>query len=269
MRDDAPLRLPAATTEIRFPAAGATLFAAEWGEGRPLVMLHGGLADHRAALWRTAPLIDRLRLVTPDLRGCGRSVAYGSQTWQQLADDVAALLDHLGLDRAVIGGVSAGCAVTARFALSHPDRCAGLVLVTPAHGGAALGLAPAQAQALVYMHAQAQRAIEEGVLVLMSMYEALPPPVRTLARQMASDFDPHAIAHHTALLASGAQPFDDGVDLEAIDRPALLVPGGDAFHPSAVSAVYAAHLPRCARHPSDIDGFPEAVMGLMKRAFPG
>ncbi len=269
MRDDAPLRLPAPHREIRFPAADARLFAAAWGAGRPLVMIHGGLADHRAALWRTAPVVDRLHLITPDLRGCGRSVAYGPQSWDRLGDDVAALLDHLGLERAVVGGVSAGCGVAANFALRHRGRVAGLLFVTPAHGGEAVGLSPQQAQALGYMHAQARRAIEEGVEVLLPMYDALPPPVRLLARRMAAGFDVHAVTHHTALLASGSQPFDDPIELGDLDRPALLVPGSDAFHPSAVSAAFAANLPRCVKHPSETDGFPDAVLGLMARAFPG
>lgn len=266
MRDDAPVHLPDPHSHIPFPAAGEALYAAAWGEGRPLVFVHGGLADHRAALWRAAPLIERLRLITPDLRGCGRSVSRSAQTWDRLGDDLAALLDHLGLERAVIGGVSAGCAVSLNFALRHPDRVAGLVLVTPAHGGA--GIAPTEAQRHGFdaMHRHAQRAVEVGIEALLPLYAPLPEPVRGLAQRMAAGFDPRSIVRHTALLASGDAPFANAAALTRIDRPALLIPGADGFHPTAVADAIARHLPDCAQHPSDGHGFADAVLGLVHRA---
>ena len=108
--------------ELRVPAHGTTLSVFESGVGTPLLFLHGGLADHQAALLHVGALSERLRLITPDLRGAGRSHFAGELTWDLLADDVITVLDHLGLERAAVGGVSMGSAVALRAALRHPDR---------------------------------------------------------------------------------------------------------------------------------------------------
>ncbi len=59
--------------EIWFESGGVRLFAVEEGEGPEIVMLHGGMADHRAALPLIVPLGARHRVITPDLRSSGRS----------------------------------------------------------------------------------------------------------------------------------------------------------------------------------------------------
>src|SRR5688572_15649936 len=84
--------------EIQFECDGTRLFAVETGQGPPVVFIHGGLADHRAALFRLAPLAATHRLITPDLRGSGRSHYGGELSWDRLADDLAALLTHLEIE---------------------------------------------------------------------------------------------------------------------------------------------------------------------------
>ncbi|MFT7649232.1 MAG: 3-oxoadipate enol-lactonase [Candidatus Poriferisodalaceae bacterium] len=70
-----------------------------------------------------------------DLRGYGQSSLPGSDTYRH-CDDVAAVLDAIGLDRVVIGGHSMGGAVALDFAFAYPDRVAGLVFdaATPSEG---------------------------------------------------------------------------------------------------------------------------------------
>src|SRR4051794_12530096 len=58
--------------EIWFEHAGAKLFAVASGSGRPIVLLHGGLATHLACRVFAASLAERFRLITPDLRASGR-----------------------------------------------------------------------------------------------------------------------------------------------------------------------------------------------------
>ncbi|MEO8552263.1 MAG: alpha/beta hydrolase, partial [Kofleriaceae bacterium] len=99
---------------------GDGLFASERGSGTPLVIFHGGLANHQSVgLW-AAPLADQFRLITPDLRGSGRSHFPGPLSWELLADDAAALARHLGLERIVVGGISFGSGVAVATALRHP-----------------------------------------------------------------------------------------------------------------------------------------------------
>jgi pimeloyl-ACP methyl ester carboxylesterase len=130
--------------EFWFERSGVRLCAVEDGNGRPVVMLHGGLANHWTSLGLVGSLSPRFRVVTPDLRGSGKSHDGSPLTWDRLADDVVALMDHIGVDRAVVGGVSSGAGAAVRFGLRHPRKVAGLVIVTPVYGGDELGLTAEQ-----------------------------------------------------------------------------------------------------------------------------
>jgi len=231
--------------EIWFESAGTKLYAVERGAGRPVILLHGGLATH--AIWSlyAGSLADRTRLVTPDLRGSGGSVFAGPLSWDALADDVAALVRHLGLEQAVIGGASFGAGVAVRVALRHPRLVAALAILNPAYGGADLGLTAAQQAAMDAMDAAGSRAPAEGIEVLFPLLAALPEAVRERARRLFQTYDPASVAASTAFMASGAQPFARGEELAAITAPALVVPGTDPQHPREVADVLARHLPRC------------------------
>src|SRR2546423_11819447 len=143
--------------ETSLAREGANLFAVDDGTGRPIVLPHGGLANHVACRRFGAPLADRFRIVTPDVRGAGRSHFGGALSWDLLADDVAALVRHLGVERAVIGGISAGAGIAVRVALRHPDVVDKLIVLTPAFAGAEVGLTPAQAAAMKVMNDFGQR----------------------------------------------------------------------------------------------------------------
>jgi pimeloyl-ACP methyl ester carboxylesterase len=99
------------------------------GSGLPLVLLHAFPLDH--GMWsRQEPLGESLRLIVPDLRGFGGSGGSVPGGIADLADDVAALLDAMHVERpAVICGVSMGGYVAEHVAARHPDRVAALVLV--------------------------------------------------------------------------------------------------------------------------------------------
>src|SRR5689334_16814496 len=100
------------------------------GEGVPVVLLHAFPLD--AAMFDPlhAAGVPGVRLVTPDLGGFGGSaVPEAEPDLAVLARDVVALLDELGLDRAVVGGVSMGGYVAQALLRVAPERVAGLVLV--------------------------------------------------------------------------------------------------------------------------------------------
>lgn len=112
---------------------GVQLFVDDRGKGRPVLMLHGHTLDHR--VWED--VIPRLlaggcRSVAPDLRGHGRSSRpEGGYNPRDHAEDMRAVLDGLGVDRAVVVGYSLGGAVALEMAIAWPDRVAGLVLIEP------------------------------------------------------------------------------------------------------------------------------------------
>jgi proline iminopeptidase len=111
------------------------------GEGRPCLVLHGGLGvDHSLYRKTLGPLSPPLQLVFLDHRCNGRSgrPPIETLTMAQLADDAVALADHLGLDRFVVFGHSYGGFIAQELAIRHPDRVEALLLIdtTPGQLGA-------------------------------------------------------------------------------------------------------------------------------------
>jgi pimeloyl-ACP methyl ester carboxylesterase len=110
---------------------GLSLYYEEHGSGEPLVLLHGGLGA--TELW--APVLPALaagrRVIAVDLQGHGRTAdvdrPFRAET---MADDVAALIEHLGIGQADVMGYSLGGFVALRTAIQHPQRVRRLVLVS-------------------------------------------------------------------------------------------------------------------------------------------
>ncbi|MDJ0342889.1 alpha/beta fold hydrolase [Streptomyces sp. H10-C2] len=100
------------------------------GDGDPLVLIHGHPFDR--SMWApqvSAFAVQGWRVVSPDLRGYGETtVVPGTTPLETFARDIAALLDHLGLDRVVIGGLSMGGQIVMEFCRLFPDRVRGLLL---------------------------------------------------------------------------------------------------------------------------------------------
>jgi len=100
------------------------------GDGPPVLLIHGLLMDHTMFADQVAALKDRYRFITPDLRAHGASEHRAEEYTQwDLMEDNLALLESLGVERAMWGGVSQGGFQSLRAALRHPDRVAGLVLI--------------------------------------------------------------------------------------------------------------------------------------------
>ncbi|MEV4683583.1 alpha/beta fold hydrolase [Streptomyces kurssanovii] len=116
----------------RVTVNGAAIHYSDQGpaDGVPVVLVHGH--PFNRSLW--APQAEALtaagyRVIAPDLRGYGDSeVVPGKTLLSDFADDIAALLDHLGLERVVIGGVSMGGQIAMEFQRSYAPRVRALVL---------------------------------------------------------------------------------------------------------------------------------------------
>ena len=100
------------------------------GEGLPVVLSHGFLMDHTMFAPQLDGLRPEYRVITWDQRCHGRTeTTPDAFTYWDSAEDLAGLLDHIGVERAVVGGMSQGGFLSLRFALRHPQRVHALVLI--------------------------------------------------------------------------------------------------------------------------------------------
>jgi proline iminopeptidase len=231
---------------------GTRLFYEAAGNGPTMLMMHGGLGMDHTYLRVHDSLADRVRLAYYDHRGNGRSDRELVDNLQlaTLHDDAAALLDHLGVGRAVIYGHSYGAWIALGFALRYPERTAALVMCGGAaafdYGGSIMADAqqrdPALAPKLVELFTKpppTDSAFGELWLEILPLYlhryEAM--------HRAAFDRTRYSVA---ANIAGGAQLATlNMVDqLGSLKCPTLLVVGDDDFiTPSAQSYRVASRVP--------------------------
>jgi pimeloyl-ACP methyl ester carboxylesterase len=110
---------------------GLSLYYEEQGSGEPLVLLHGGIGASEVWTASAPALAAGRRVITVDLQGHGRTPDIDRPLRpEQLADDIAALIGDLGLERADVLGYSLGGEVALRLAIQHPGRLRRLVVVS-------------------------------------------------------------------------------------------------------------------------------------------
>jgi pimeloyl-ACP methyl ester carboxylesterase len=100
------------------------------GDGPPVVFSHGLFMDHTMFAPQVQALQDRYRVITWDERGHGETPDVSEMfTYWDSAEDLRALLRSLGIERAVLGGMSQGGFLSLRAALAHPELVRGLILI--------------------------------------------------------------------------------------------------------------------------------------------
>ena len=116
---------------------GISLAYSDRGKGLPLVLIHGFPLCRK--MWRPqAEALARAgcRVITPDLRGFGESRLVSDTVSMDIyADDIVALLDHLGIDKAVVGGMSMGGYILLNLLERYPDRVAAPLFIATKAGG--------------------------------------------------------------------------------------------------------------------------------------
>ena len=227
-------------------ANSAEFNVVERGAGPPLLLVHGFPLDHSMWQRQIDGLADICRVIAPDLRGFGTSsVTPGSVTMQQFADDLAGLLDALGVTQPVVfGGLSMGGYVAWQFAQRHRGRLARLILCDTR----AVADTP---EAAAGRRKTAERVVMEGASVVAdSMLPKLFAPVTAhqqpkiveATRKVILQTDPRGIA--AALLGMAERP-DVTPQLDRIDVPALLVCGQhDVISPPAEMRQIADQMPQ-------------------------
>jgi 3-oxoadipate enol-lactonase len=220
---------------VRAKIVGQELNYDDVGEGPPLVLLHAFPFDRR--MWADTR-VPRRRVIAPDLRGFGES-PLRPFVIADLADDVASLLDALGIGRASIAGLSMGGYVALAFAHRHRARLEGLVLADTKPGPDTPEARQARGEAIELVRGQGVAAyLDKQLPRLLSPGAA--PDLRAHARSLGLQRPESVIA---GLEALRDRPDRRG-ELRHISCPTLVIVGTeDTLTPPAEAREMAAAIP--------------------------
>jgi pimeloyl-ACP methyl ester carboxylesterase len=239
-------------TEHVIERAGVRLSAYDTGEGIPVLLLHGLTATHRyVVMGSTALERSGHRVIAYDARGHGHSspaAQADAYDYENLTLDAYAVLDALGIGRAILAGASMGAHTLIRMALREPDRVGGLVVITPSYDP----VTNDDPDRLAYWDALAAGLRDGGVEGFVAAYgepevpEAWRETVLKVVRQrLAQHNHPRAVADALNAVPR-SHPFSKLSDLAAITVPTAVVASADDAdpgHPQAVGVAYASVIP--------------------------
>jgi 3-oxoadipate enol-lactonase len=198
----------------------------EYGEGKPVILLHAFPLSRK--MWQ--PQIEALveagcRVITPDFRGFGENENFADiHTMEDLAGDIAELLDELEIEKAIIGGLSMGGYVLFNLYKKHPEKFAALILADT-NCGADLGeKRSARFELVAKIEADGAQALVENVLPNL-ISDFTKQHDSALVENLESEFSEVNPQAAIAALRGMAQREDHCDLLESISVPTLLIFG--------------------------------------------
>ena len=218
----------------------------ERGSGPPLLLVHGFPLDHTMWRFQLEALSDRWRVIAPDLRGFGQSsVAPGTVTMAQFADDLAGLLSVLKIDRPVVFcGLSMGGYVAWQFALKHRSKLAKLILCDTRAISDSAEAAAGRLKTAEKVLAEGARVVADAMLpkLFAASTATRSPALVAATKEVILKTSPAGIA---AALRGMAERPDVTSRLSELDLPVLVICGQhDAISPPAEMQGIAAKLPQ-------------------------
>jgi len=230
---------------IELLEGGLELSYDEAGRGLPLLFIHGW--PHNRTLWagQTSGLATQAHCLAPDLRGFGASSALAPYSIAQYADDLAALLDARGIQRAVVCGLSMGGYVALAMLRHHRTRLRGLILTSTRATADSAEAREKRARLIEFVEERGVDVLADRQLKAMvgtTTFESRAGVRESLRQMMASAPKAGVIG---ALRAMAERP--DATDLlPTIDFPTLVVGGAeDSFTPPDELRSMAALIPDC------------------------
>ncbi|KOU08653.1 2-hydroxy-6-ketonona-2,4-dienedioic acid hydrolase [Streptomyces sp. NRRL F-2295] len=187
--------------ETTYDIGGRNIFAAETGDGPPVLLLHGG-GPGASGVSNYARNITELakeyRVIVPDLPGYGRSTKGidGSDPFGHLADGIRGLLDGLGLEKAHLVGNSYGGACALRLALDTPNRVDRMVLMGPGGIGTTRSLPTPGLNSLLNYYTgdgPSRRKLEKFIRDYL-VFNAADVPDAAIDERYRASIDPEVIA---------------------------------------------------------------------------
>jgi pimeloyl-ACP methyl ester carboxylesterase len=237
-------------TDGKFRTEDGCLLAYEdVGEGMPVLWQHGLGAD-RSQPAEVFPAMPGIRRITLECRGHGNS-ELGDPSRLSIATfaaDAIALLDHLGISQAIVGGISLGAALSMRLAALHPNRVAGLILARPAWVvGPSATMAPyLEIAALIKEFGAREAALHLEASACLAAIAAVSPDNAASLKSFFSQPNP---ANTIALLSTipSDSPGIDSEMIAGIQAPALIIGTDQDFvHPLAYAERLQQILPHAA-----------------------
>jgi len=221
---------------------------ASWGEGSPLLLIHG-FTGNRDAWNHLRPLLgSRFRVLAPDLPGHGESPLIEDTTFQGTVDQLLALLDATGVERVDIAGYSLGARVALALCLRAPERVGRLVLES---GSPGLRRRRERGERRRDDAALAEVIERDGLEAFVRRWEALPlfeglrglpEPLRTGLHERRLSHRPEALARSLRALSLGAQP-SYWARLWTVRAPTLLLTGRRDEKFTGIARAMAAEMP--------------------------
>ena len=255
--------------EFRIDADGVMLSGEEAGTGVPVVLLHGLTATRRYVVMGSRALErSEHRVVIYDARAHGTSDGAkraDDYSYQRLSDDLLAVLDDRGIDQAVFAGASMGSHTIIKFALEHPERVKGLVIMTPAYDPD-----DNRPEAMERWDRLSKGLREGGVEGFVEAYGIPNVPEkwldtvdRVLRQRLSAHEHPDALADALQAVPR-SRPFERWDELQAIDAPTAIVTSrdeADPEHPFATGKRYAEAIPGARFVTEDEGASPLAWQG--------
>ncbi|MCZ6891065.1 MAG: alpha/beta hydrolase [Chloroflexi bacterium] len=194
---------------------GVNIYYEEYGSGPAMVLTSGFTGTTKAWSPQIPALSQNHRLILHDLRGHGQSDAPADRalySWDTTIEDLYQLLNHLGVEKAIVGGLSLGGLVSLNFYLRHPEMTAALILASTGPG---------------FRSAESRAQWDEGRLKLSEALES--GGMEAYMKITAFSSDPEALASQDPIGLSNVnialQTNQEMVALEKVKVPTLVIVG--------------------------------------------
>ena len=194
--------------------------------------------------------LEGMRIISMDCRGHGKSTLPDDYipSFNTYTDDLVRLMDHLGIERAVFGGISMGSGITLNMTLRYPERVKGLILVRPAWLDQGR---PANLEILLDVAKLINEPDGQAKFEQTEAFQDIQSALPSAAASVLGQFSSNQGTARTRILINMFEdaPINNLADLAKIEQPSLVIANDDdPLHPFDFATVIDADLPNSEIH---------------------